>query len=55
MRRQLGLRRPPMSEKHMKAFGGEAACATCHGSALPTSRPSDKACIGCHVVEWTTS
>ena len=37
-----------MSEKHMKAFGGEAACAACHGTALPTSRPSDKACIGCH-------
>lgn len=55
MRRQLGLCRPPMSEKLMKAFGGEAACATCHGSALPTSRPSDKACIGRHVVEWTTS
>lgn len=38
----------PMSEKHMKAFGGEIACQTCHGEALPTSRPSDKACIGCH-------
>ena len=48
MRRQLGLCRPPMSEKHMKAFGGEAACAACQGSALPTSRSSDKACIGCH-------
>lgn len=60
MRRQLGLHRPPMSEKHMKAFGGEAACAACHGTMdkIPTKPnafdkvPHASAHYG-NTLEWT--
>lgn len=38
----------PMSEYHMKALGAAAQCKTCHGVAVPTERPSDKACVACH-------
>ena len=38
----------PLKDAHLKAMGQAAACSVCHGAALPKTRPSDKACIGCH-------
>lgn len=38
----------PMKPFHEKLMGSTMKCETCHQSAVPTARPSDKACIGCH-------
>lgn len=38
----------PMKDHHLNALGDKLTCATCHETATPTTRPSDKACIGCH-------
>lgn len=38
----------PMKDHHLKAFGKDAACETCHGVKTPTARPDAKACIKCH-------
>ena len=38
----------PMKDYHVKAFGSGLKCEMCHQEALPQTKPSDKACIGCH-------
>ncbi len=43
-----GLGGVPIKDHHMKALGSFLTCETCHGVALPTERPSDKSCKGCH-------
>lgn len=32
----------------MKDYHAKLECKTCHEAAVPTDRPSDKACIACH-------
>lgn len=35
----------PMKDHHAALMKD---CSTCHGTAIPQSRPDDKTCIGCH-------
>lgn len=35
----------PMKDHHAKMI---KECSTCHGTAIPTTRPDDKTCIACH-------
>lgn len=38
----------PMKPFHEKMMGSALKCETCHETALPAERPTDKACIKCH-------
>lgn len=38
----------PMKDHHLKAFGANAACETCHGVNTPTQRPDSARCVQCH-------